>query len=141
MKKKIVILLIICFVTLSGCNKTLECSKKTEKNGIKSSINIKSNFRGKKVKSVNIDYEIDIDEKYNILTDLIKESYLKKFEKYKSDGVNVSVDYKDTKIIYKLDFEVPKMKKLKSDSIYLIDATSDYKNIKKSLEKEGYTCK
>lgn len=138
--KKFGILLICCMV-LTGCgSKTLTCSKTENKESLKTEEKVIITYN-KQMKTIEHDMKVSLKNSYEDYIDIVTKSLNDSLKKYKNKkGISVkSVKNKDN-VVVSLKFDGSKMddsgKKLAG-----FDTSKSFNNMKKELEKKGYTCK
>lgn len=130
----IVVLIVILYLTGIIGTKTLICTQSDNSSIVKMNREMKLKFRQDAVYEIDATMTIDLGEYASE-----KDTYIKAFEElvedFKADGVESSLTSDDSKIY--INF------KAKNNNFinFGIKEDAKYKNVKETLEKDGYTCK
>lgn len=114
--------------------KTLTCTVDEENMGIILSAKLEMKFKGNEVSNADIDMTFDLGDYVNykdIMLEQIEEQYSD--DEFKNMGVKVTSD--DTKIYVNMEATKETFK----DAGFSTEGT--YKEVKKDLEDQGFTCK
>ena len=126
MKKYLSIVFVAVFaLILTGCAKTVKCTKETTTEGYKFYFEIKSYVKAGKVYKVTYKSSVDYKDK-----DAAKQTYDAEKARFESEGEeSVSLELDGTKVIYSDTETIEKDKRVTTDEM------------KKTYEEDGYTCK
>lgn len=138
--KKFIILLMFCFV-LTGCGtKTLTCTKTENKETLKTDEKTVITYNNQ-IKTIERTMKIELKDSYKDYADMVMKSLNTSLKNYKNKkGIDLSSVKKDNDIIISLKFDGSKMND-SSKKLAGFDSSKSYDNMKKDLEKKGYTCK
>lgn len=148
-KVKLLFLGIIVTLLVTGCTseKTLTCTNSEEADGIKMEQEIVMKFKGNKIDYVKMTVDSKatsevIKDNWDVFSSTMDSQYSKKdIDGIKLIATNNKEDYQ-----YSVTLEVD-LKKASSDSLkeYSLDGIADEDSsideVKKSAEKDGFTCK
>lgn len=137
------LLLMVC-IGLTGCgSKTLSCTKEDNSNeDLKMTNKIEAKFSKDKITKMVTVVEVKADGIYKKHVDSLKKSLEEQFTDVKDKkGVTFKTDVKDNTISLRLDVNVKEMDADSLEELNIMETTQKYEDAKKSLEKDGYTCK
>ena len=143
MKKLLVVPALLLLLTGCGSNK-LECSMEKEESGVKMTGTAVMSFDKDEITHTEVTMDVTIPDEYKSMSDLMMSSLSSTYDTYKEYGAEVSVEKKsDSRILAKIAFDTSKLtkenlEKLEKESMYF-KGTKD--EVKKAMEKEGFTCK
>lgn len=145
MKKSLGLLLAVVMIGCSvgcGSKKVLTCTKTEKESGMEMSQKIKATFNGNNVKEVEVTVDAKLSDEYKSYKSLFMSSLESSFESYKDlKGVSVKTSDKNDTITVTLKADLTKMDKDAKKKLDVVDTKASYKDSKKDLEKDGYTCK
>lgn len=134
-------LFVLISILLTGCSsKTLTCTKTEEKDPgatVKKQVIV---FENNKLKNMEVNMDLKLNDSYQDYSSMIKKSFEKSFEEYKNKkGITLNIQEKSNVITVNIKADY---NKLNDESKKLMKITdTSYKSVKKSVQKDGYTCK
>ncbi len=144
--KKVLIVSIIVFVVLfiavityilTG-NKKLECTQEINQTQMKMTAKANISFSMYKADKVDAEFNIELDDKYIAYKDTFIEEFKKQYSTYEKQ-YNIKPKYETTDKGLKMSFSASNNSFQK---VMAISSNKDsYSQIKKDMEKAGYTCK
>lgn len=145
MKKSLGLLLAVVMIGCSvgcGSKKVLTCTKSEKESGMEMNQKIKATFNGNNVKEVEVTVDAKLSDEYKSYKSIFVSSLESSFEDYKDlKGVDIKTSDKDDTVSVTLKADLSKMDKNAKDKLDIVDTKASYKESKKDLEKDGYTCK
>lgn len=140
MKKLIVVIIVILFLT-TGCTKKLNCTKeKSEKFAIIKETFLVS-YKNNKVFDIQIDLQAELKKNYDDYTETIEKNLKSQFEKYENiKGISITSNSYDN--IAKVHLYIPlnKVKKKELEKLNLDDLEETYNFLKRIMVEKGYQC-
>lgn len=143
--KKVLLSITLVFyaLLLSGCgnNKVLKCTSETDnQNGTSIKTSINYIFEGDFVNKVEQDLEFKFDDKYASLLELSKKALENQYKTY-SDAIEYKITTNVNSIKVKISYSVDKLSETDKIMLDMVNTKVSYKEVKETLEKEGFTCK
>ena len=141
-KNTILTVFLLTALLLTGCgNETLSCSKQEDNDAGKINEKQVITFSNDKIKLYEAEISVNLNDDYKDYADLLISSLEEPFKDYKDKkGIEYKTSKKDNRISLTFSAEYSKMDKETKESLG-IDENSSLDNMKKSLKKDGYTCK
>lgn len=144
-KLPLIIAIIVIFVVaaigivylLSG-NKTLICSQTMDQTQMKMSAEAKIAFSMNKAEKVDAKFNIELDDKYLSYKDNFIKEFKKQYSAYEKK-YDIKPKYEETDKGLKMSFSASNNSFQKVMSIS--SSKNSYDQVKKDMEKAGYTCK
>ena len=137
--------IIISMIMLTGCSNQMEklnCTKTIpsyENIQLQEAFHI--TFRGNKVSKIFIYTEYEISDNYvNVVDDLtavLEQQYAHLEEK---KGIELKTSSTDTMLSVTINADIKKMDSTAKDALGIDSIYQSIKDVKKELEREGYTC-
>lgn len=122
--KKIIIMGIILFLT-SGCDNNLNCKKTAKYDGVNFNIQVKGNFDGAHLNSLELNNKASLTGNYKNYDEVFNKTLEDYLNKFKGENIKSSVDNNNLEFMVKISS---------------FDKKISYKSLKQSLEDEGYKC-
>lgn len=143
MKKVIMPVLAVALVfMLTGCGKeTLTCTSTQEQSGMKMNTEIVALFDNNEVTNMDLKVVAELDDTYANYIETVRSSIDSQYDKYRKDGVTVSVTAEDKTITASLVFDLRKMSTADKKALDVVDVYGTKSATAKALEQQGYTCK
>ena len=138
---KVVILILVCSLTLTGCGKqTLKCSKNQDIDSGKAVESQIITFDGDKVSTYEASFNMSLNDEYKDYEDTIFESLESSFKDFKEKkGIEYNSSKKDGNITITIKGNYSNMDDDVKDSLGIPNNIS-FKKTLDLLENEGYTC-
>lgn len=137
--KKIVIL-IMFVVSLTGCNKTIKCTKVSEE-GIDTNEVLKVTFKNDKVIKINQKIDMTFIDEYKQSFNSTYKSLKKEYDKLgKKDGYKVKLKKDDEDSIINISVKI-NLKKSENKNTNILDTNLSKKDLINNRETMGYICK
>lgn len=142
--KKIAILGLGCLAMLAtGCgSKKLNCTMEQDSMGNKISQNIVATFSGDEISKLDMEVETKLADAYVEHIDMFATQLESQFESLKDKkGITTKTTKKDNSVIFTVNIDVKSMDEDAKDALGVVNTKGSYKDSKKQLEAQGYTCK
>lgn len=135
MKKKILLLLILPTLLVTGCEeeeKNLKCTFKSEVEGSTTTSVMNIDFKGNKAEKITLDINIDYIEEYKEYADTFRKTLEDQRANLEATGYEVEITSgkNSEKLTAKGTYE----------TLDESETTGSYTATKKSLEESGYVC-
>ncbi len=138
--KKIIILLCI-LVSMSGCSKKLICTREEKKDSIQTNEEFIIGYQDDKVDTIQLEVKVTLDSKYKDYGEQIKENLKEQFKEFENiKGITLQTGNQDNIVRAHLMIVIDQMKEKDRKKLNIINLKEDMKNVKKTLEKQKYTC-
>lgn len=139
MKKNIIILLLLVFIT--GCkNKQLSCSMEKIVSENVVSYEVNANFDKNRINNMHFKMQTTVADKYIDYAHILEQEILDNYQDFQNkEGIKINTSRNNNNVILDIDIDFSIFnEELKKD--LGINSDSNYKDAKKSLESSGYIC-
>ena len=134
----VVVALIAGIIYFTSGNKTLTCTQTMDQSQMKMTAEAKINFSMHKADKVDATFNIELDDKYLSYKDTFIAEFKRQYSTYEKK-YNIKPKYEETDKGLKMTFSASNNSFQKVMSIS--NSKNSYDQVKKDMEKAGYTCK
>ena len=145
MKKVLLVVMVMGLVLFTGCigEQTLTCTKDISSSGITMIQTVNVKFVNNKVDTMNTTVAVTLPDSYKSYIDTFvsrfNSQYKSQYGSYEHVKLN-TVKKSDNQIDVNIDFDYKNMTDSEKKGLDLV-GSERYSNNKKTLEKQGFTCK
>ena len=143
MKSRVLIgSLAISLLLLTGCGntKTLVCTQTQDENGMSMTTEMNVTFKNDEASEFTMTADMEVEDTYKDYMDQFKSIMEESFSSFKENGIDVTIDSKDTTVTATISANFDEMTEDEKEEIGFTSSDNSYDSVKQSLEDSGFTC-
>lgn len=143
MKSRVLIgSLAISLLLLTGCGntKTLVCTQTQDENGMSMTTEMNVTFKNDEASEFTMTADMEVEDTYKDYMDQFKSIMEESFSSFKENGMDVTIDSKDTTVTATISANFDEMTEDEKEEIGFTSSDNSYDAVKQSLEDSGFTC-
>ncbi len=143
MKSRVLIgSLAISLLLLTGCGntKTLVCTQTQDENGMSMTTEMNVTFKNDEASEFTMTADMEVEDTYKDYMDQFKSIMEESFSSFKENGMDVTIDSKDTTVTATISANFDEMTEDEKEEIGFTSSDNSYDSVKQSLEDSGFTC-
>ena len=143
MKSRVLIgSLAISLLLLTGCGntKTLVCTQTQDENGMSMTTEMNVTFKNDEASEFTMTADMEVEDTYKDYMDQFKSIMEESFSSFKENGMDVTIDSKDTTVTATISANFNEMTEDEKEEIGFTSSDNSYDSVKQSLEDSGFTC-